>query len=62
MGHNPKEKLIKEIKPSPHELCSGTITSLMPTGIPRIYSHQQVDDHRKGEYHTTKHTTKSRVS
>jgi len=57
MGHNPKEKPIKEIKPSPRGLRSGTFTSLLPTGVPRIYSHQQVDDHRKGEYHTSEHTT-----
>jgi len=28
-------------------------------GVPRICSHQQVDDHRKREYHTTGHTTKT---
>jgi len=39
------------------KLSSGTITSFLTTGVPRIWSHQQVDDHRKREYHTTEHTT-----
>jgi len=26
-------------------------------GVPRICSHQQVDGHRKREYHTAEHTT-----
>jgi len=30
----------------------------LPTGVPRICSHQQVDDHHKREYHTADHTTK----
>jgi len=64
MGHSPKEKPIKKLKSIPHGLCSGTITSLLPTGVPRIYSHQQADDHRKREYHTANrtHNNKSRVS
>jgi len=57
MGHSPNEKSIKKFKPSPRGLCSGTITSLLSTAVPRICSNQQVDDHRKGEYHTTGHTT-----
>jgi len=52
MGHNPKEKPIKKLKSSQCRLCSRTITSLLPMGVPRICSHQQVDDHRKREYHT----------
>jgi len=57
MGHNPKEKAHQEMKSSLRGLRSGTITSLLSTGVPRICSHQQVDDHRKREYHTAKHTT-----
>jgi len=57
MGHSPKEKPIKKLKSSPHGLCGGTITSLLSMGVPRICSHQQVDDHRKREYHTVEHTT-----
>jgi len=56
MGQSPKEKP-KELKSSPSGLCGGTITSLLSTGVPRICSHQQVDDHRKREYHTAEHTT-----
>jgi len=56
MGLSPKEKPTKETKTSQCRLCSGTITSLLPVGVPRICSHQQVDDHRKREYHTAKHT------
>jgi len=51
MGHNPTRKPIVERS---RELSSGTITSLMTTGVPHIYSHQQVDDHHKGENHTYK--------
>jgi len=57
MGHSPKENPIKKLKSSPCGLCSGTVTSLLHTGVPCICSHQQVDDHRKREYHTTEHTT-----
>jgi len=55
MGHDPKESP-KKLRSRPCRLCSGTITSLLPTGVPRICSHQQVDDHRKREYHTAEHT------
>jgi len=57
MGHSPKEKPMKKLKSSPCGLGSGTITSLLPTGVPHICSHQQIDDHRKREYHTSEHTT-----
>jgi len=57
MGFSPKEKPTKETKTSPCRLRRGTITSLLPAGVPRICSHQQVDDHRKREYHTAEHTT-----
>jgi len=57
MGLSPKEKPTKETKTSPSRLCSGTITSVLLAGVPRICSHQQVDDHRKREYHTAEHTT-----
>ena len=41
-----------------HKLSSETITSLLTLGVPRIYSHQQVDDHRKRERDTQmEHTT-----
>jgi len=57
MGHSSKEKPTKKLKSSPRGLCGETITSLLSTGVPRICSHQQVDDHRKREYHTAEHTT-----
>jgi len=53
MGHNPKKKA-QSSKIQPRWLSSGTITSLLTTGVPRICSHQQVDDHRKRENHTYK--------
>jgi len=53
---SPKESP-KKLKSNPCRFCSGTITSLLPTDVPRICSHQQADDHRKREYHTTDHTT-----
>jgi len=56
MGQSHKESP-KKLRSSPCRLCSGTITSLLPVGVPRICSHQQVDDHRKREYHTAEHTT-----
>ncbi|QCD86454.1 hypothetical protein DEO72_LG3g977 [Vigna unguiculata] len=30
---------------------------MLSMGVPRLCSHQQVDDHRKREYHTAEHTT-----
>jgi len=53
MGQSPKRKP----RSSPCRSCSGTITSLSSAVVPRICSHQQVGDHRKGEYHTAEHTT-----
>ena len=62
MGQSPKESP-KKLRSSPCRLCSGTITSLLSTGVPHIYSYQHVDDHREREYHTAEHTNnKSRVS
>jgi len=46
MGHSPKIKP-KVVESSPGGLRSKIITSLLITGVPRICSHQQVDDHRK---------------
>jgi len=57
MGHSPKEKPKRKLKSNPRGLCSGITTSLLSTSVPRICSHQQVDDHRKREYHTAEHTT-----
>jgi len=51
------KKLIKKLETSPRGLCSGITTSLLPMGVPRICSHQQVDDDRKRKYHTEEHTT-----
>jgi len=56
MGQSLKESP-KKLRSSPCILCSETITSVLPAGVPRICSHQQVDDHRKREYHTAEHTT-----
>jgi len=57
MGLSPKEKPTKETKTNPGRLRRETITFLLFGGVPRICSHQQVDDHRKREYHTAEHTT-----
>jgi len=32
---------------------------MLTTTVPRICSHQQVDDHRKRENHTTRHKPKT---
>ncbi|QCD86794.1 diphosphonucleoside phosphohydrolase [Vigna unguiculata] len=56
MGLGPKETHHRT-RSSLCGLCNGTITTLLSTGVPRICSHQQVDDHRKREYHTAEHTT-----
>jgi len=58
MRQSPKESP-KKLRSNPCRLCNETITSLLPAGVPRICSHQQVDDHRKREYHTAEHTTKN---
>jgi len=52
-----KRSPIKKLKPVHADYAAETITSLLPAGVPRICSHQQIDDHRKREYHTTEHTT-----
>jgi len=39
MGHSPMRKP-KTVESSPYGLCSGTITSLLTLGVPRICSHQ----------------------
>jgi len=52
MGLGPKETY-QGTRSSLCGLCSRTITTLLSTGVPRICSHQQVDDHRKSQYHTT---------
>ena len=51
MGHSLERK--PKVRRS-RWLSSGTIASLMTTDVPRICSHQQVDDHRKRENHTYK--------
>jgi len=53
MGQSPKESP-KKLRSSPCKLCSGTITSLLSMGVPRICSHQQMIIAR--EYHTVEHT------
>jgi len=60
MGHSPITKP-NIVESGPDGLRSGTITSLLITGVSRIYSHQQIDDHRKKR--NTGHTTNNiRVS
>jgi len=39
MGHSPMRKP-KTVESNPDGLRSGTITSLLTPGVPRIYSHQ----------------------
>jgi len=59
MGLSPKRKL----KSNPWRLLrNGIIISLMTMGSSRICSHQQVDDHRKGENYTHNNQTNNRVS
>jgi len=43
---------------SPSKRHKGKAQDLLTPGIPRICSHQQVDDQRKRENHTAEHTTK----
>jgi len=39
MGHNPMRKP-KTVESCPEGLRSGTITSMLTPGVPRIFSHQ----------------------
>jgi len=52
-GPYPKKKA-QSSKIQPRWLTSGTITSLLTTSVPCIYSYQQVDDHPKRENHRYK--------
>ena len=65
MGHIPNEKPKENIMSNPSRLCSGIIFSRLTSSASRIYSHQQVDDHRKRRrttYKTIKQTNRVRQS
>jgi len=55
MGHSPSKR--HKVEAQVQSTKQQTITSRLTTGVPRICSHQQVDDHRKRETHTAEHTT-----
>ncbi|QCD97253.1 hypothetical protein DEO72_LG6g1963 [Vigna unguiculata] len=54
MGHSPQD--------IPRTLSGRVASSLMTTMIPRVCSHQSIDDHRKDRNTTYKATKKKRES
>jgi len=56
MGLSPKEKPNNETKNQPMQIMQQNHHLPVARGCSRICSHQQVDDHRKREYHTAEHT------
>jgi len=58
MGHSPNEKPKQNMMSNPSRLCSGIISSRLTSSTSRIFSHQQVDDHRKRRRRTTYKTIK----